>query len=240
MATYDLEQQEQLDQVKHFWNKYGNLITWLLVLVLGGYAAWMGYNYWQQKRAMAAGGLYEELDRAATESKPDKVEQAFADLKANYAGTTFAEQGALLAAKVASDQGKADKAKVELQWLVDSGKNANLVSVARLRLAGMQMDDKQYEEAFKTLSTEIVPEFAPLAADRRGDILLAQGKKDDAAKAYLEAWNGLDASVEYRRFIEGKLTSLGQSPTPSNNTVSSTHPGVAAGLPSGGIAPTSK
>ncbi len=239
MATYDLEQQEQLDQFKHFWKQYGNLITWLLVLVLGAYAAWTGYLYWQQKRAAAAAGLYEEMDRAALASNADKVAQAFADLKANYAGTTFAEQGALLAAKAASELGKPENAKAALQWLVDSGKNANLVSVARLRLAGMQMDAKQYDEALKTLNADVVAEFAPLAADRRGDVLLAQGKKDDAAKAYLEAWKGLDATVEYRRFVEGKLTSLGQSPVMADNKVSPTGQAVSAGLPPG-IAPTSK
>jgi predicted negative regulator of RcsB-dependent stress response len=55
MATYDLEQQEQLDEVKHLWKKYGNLVTWVLVLALGGYAAWTGYLYWQQKLSIGAG-----------------------------------------------------------------------------------------------------------------------------------------------------------------------------------------
>lgn len=72
MATYDLEQQEQLDQVKHFWKQYGNLITWVLVLALGAYAAWTAYLYWQQKRAIAATGLYEELDRAAASGNAER------------------------------------------------------------------------------------------------------------------------------------------------------------------------
>jgi predicted negative regulator of RcsB-dependent stress response len=212
MATYDLEQQEQLDQVKHFWKQYGNLITWLLVLALGGYAAWTGYLYWQQQRATGAGGLYEELDRAALAGNTDKAVQAFGDLRDKFAGTTFAEQGALLAAKVAIEHQKADQGKASLQWLVDNGKNANLVAIARLRLSGVQMDAKQYDEALKTLSGDLPAEFASLADDRRGDILLAQGKKDDAAKAYQAAWKGMDATVEYRRFIEGKLTALGLPP----------------------------
>lgn len=237
MATYDLEQQEQLDQVKHLWKQYGNLITWVLALALGGYAAWTGYLYWQQQRAVGAGGLYEELDRAAVSGNADKAIQAFADLKSRYAGTTFAEQGALLAAKVAAEHQKVDQAKASLQWLVDNGKNPNLVAIARLRLAGVQMDAKQYEEALKTLSSELPAEFAPLADDRRGDILLAQGKKDEAAKAYLSAWKGFDASVDYRRFVEGKLTMLGQSPTPPVNKVAPAATGAPAGMPPG-LAPT--
>ena len=85
--------------------------------------------------------------------------------------------------------------------------------MARLRLAGMQMDAKQYDEALKTLDTGLSEEFKPLADDRRGDSYLAQGKKDEAAKAYKSAWDKLDAAVDYRRFIEGKLTALGEAPT---------------------------
>lgn len=212
MATFDLEQQEQLDQFKHFWKKYGNLITWTLVLVLGAYAAWTGYLYWQQKRSAAASGLYEELDRAAEARQADKVAQAFKDLKANYGGTTFAEQGALLAAKVAADNQKPDDAKAALQWVAENGKNANLVAIARLRLAGVQLDAKAYDDALKTLDAKLPAEFAPLADDRRGDVLLAQGKKEEAAKAFTAAWKAMDPTVDYRRFIEGKLTALGQAP----------------------------
>lgn len=212
MATYDNEQQEQLDQFKHFWKQYGNLITWVLVLVLGAYAAWTGYQYWQQKRGLAAAGLYEEMDRAVSGGQSDKAAQAFADLKKDYAGTTFAAQGALLAAKVALEQQKTDDAKSALQWAVDHGKNPDLVAIARLRLAGVQMDAQAHDDALKTLSASVPAEFAPLVDDRRGDILVAQGKKDEAIKAYRAAWDAMPPEVEYRRFIEGKLTALGQAP----------------------------
>ncbi|TAK93900.1 MAG: tetratricopeptide repeat protein [Aquabacterium sp.] len=237
MATYDLDQQEQLDQFKHFWKQYGNLITWVLVIALGGYAAWSYYLYWQQQRGAAAAALYEELDRAALAGDADKVGQIFGDLKGKYAGATFTEQGALLAAKVEVDNKKVDEGKATLQWLVGSGKNANLVAVARLRLAGLQMDAKQFDEALKTLSGDLPAEFAPLADDRRGDILMAQGKKDDAVKAYLAAWKGVDPTVEYRRFIESKLTALGQPPAPLHSKVAPEGAAAANGMPPG-LAPT--
>ncbi|TDP84637.1 putative negative regulator of RcsB-dependent stress response [Aquabacterium commune] len=230
MATYDLEQQEQLDQVKHFWKQYGNLITWVLVLALGAYAAWTGYLYWQQKRAIAATGLYEELDRAAASGNADRVLQIFSDLKGNYAGTALAEQGALMAAKVAADT-KADQARAALQWLAENGKNTSLVGVARLRLAGMQMDAKQYDEALKTLDAGVSDEFKPLADDRRGDIYLAQGKKAEAAKAYKAAWDKLDATVDYRRFIEGKLTALGEAPAAPPQATKATTAATASSAP---------
>lgn len=230
MATYDLEQQEQLDQVKHFWKQYGNLITWVLVLALGAYAAWTGYLYWQQKLSVGAGSLYEELDRAAVAGDVDKAAKVFADLKDSYAGTTYAEQGALLVSKLEAIRQKPDLARGSLQWLVDSGKNKDLVAIGRLRLAGLQLDEKKYDEALKTLSGDLPEAYTALAADRRGDILAAQGKKDEAVKAYQDAWKAMPATVEYRRFIEGKLTAAGQAPQPLQVPTASAAP---SGMPPG-------
>ena len=66
MATQhlDLEEQEQLDQIKHFWKQYGNLITWLLIAVLAAYAGWNGFQYWQRSQASQASALYGGKDMA--------------------------------------------------------------------------------------------------------------------------------------------------------------------------------
>jgi len=216
MATYDLEQQEQLEDVKHFWKKYGNLITWVLILALAAYAGWTGYRYWQQKRAMAAAGLYEELDRAAQGGDAAKVQKAFEDITGSYGGTTYAEQGALLAARAQLGASKPDAARAALQWEAEHGKNKDLVAIARLRLAGLQLDAKQYGDALKTLEADMPAGFQPLANDRRGDVLMAQGKSADAVKAYEAAWKDMPATVEYRRFIEGKLIAMGHAPQSSS------------------------
>ena len=49
MATHlDLQEQEQIDDLKAFWKQYGDLITWTLVIVLAAFAAWNGWNTWQR------------------------------------------------------------------------------------------------------------------------------------------------------------------------------------------------
>ena len=66
MASHlDLEEQEQLDELKHFWKRWGNLITWLLIGVLGGYAAWMGWQTWQAKQSAQSAALFDTVERAA-------------------------------------------------------------------------------------------------------------------------------------------------------------------------------
>jgi predicted negative regulator of RcsB-dependent stress response len=224
MATYNLEQQEQLDQVKHLWGKYGNLVTWVLVLVLGAYASWMYYQYWQAERALKAGGLYEELDKAASVGDAVKVGRAFSDLKNSYPGTTYAEQGALLAGRVLSFSNKADEGRAALAWAVENGKNANLVAIARLRLAGLLLDAKKFNEALAQVNAEMPAEFAALAQDRKGDILNAQGKAAEAVKAYDAAYKAMEPTVDYRRFVEAKLVALGHPPAAASAPQAATQP----------------
>ncbi len=213
MATnLDLEEQEQLDELKHFWKKNGTLITWLLIAVLSGYAAWNGWNYWQREQAVKAGAMFDELDRAAQAGDADKVTRVFADLKERYPRTAFTQQGGLLAAKVQFEKGKADAAQASLTWVGENAVESEYKTVAWLRLAGASLEAKKFDEALKQLDAATAPDFAALVADRRGDVLLAQGKTDDAKAAYNKAWTLMDAKVEYRRLIEAKLTSLGAPP----------------------------
>ncbi len=103
MATHlDLEEQEQLDQLKAFWKQYGNLITWVLIVALAGFAGWAVWNNWKQEQAIKAGSLYEELNKAVQAGDVDKTSRVFADMRERFAGTGYTQQAALLAAKLSS------------------------------------------------------------------------------------------------------------------------------------------
>jgi predicted negative regulator of RcsB-dependent stress response len=213
MATHlDLEEQEQLDQIKAFWKQYGNLITWALTLVLAGFAAWNGWNWWQRDQAVKAAAMFDELDRAATAGDATKAAGVFNDLKERFPRTAFAQQGGLAAAKVQFEKGQLDAAVASLTWVAENAKEDEYRAVARLRLAGVLADQKKYDEALKQLDAAAAKEFEALVADRRGDILLAQGKTEEAKAAYRKAWDAMDPAVQYRRLIDAKLTSLGAAP----------------------------
>lgn len=210
----DLQEQEQLDALKAFWKTYGNLITWVLILALGAYAAWNGWNYWQRDQGLKAGAMFDELERVAQAGDADKTGRIFGDLKERYPRTAIAQQGALLTAKVQYEKGQADAAKASLQWAADNATEDEMRTIARLRLAALQADAKQFDEALKTLDAAKSPSFEALVADRRGDILMMQGKPDEARAAYQLAFKGLSEKIEYRRLIEAKLTALGVPPAP--------------------------
>jgi len=205
----DLEEQEQLDELKHFWNQWGNLITWALIAVLGAFAAWNGWQYWQRHQATQASALYDEVERSAAGGDTARLQQAVKDIEDKYGGTSYASQAALLAARVLAEKGQLDAAKASLQWVATEASDEGHKAVARLRLAGLLADAKAYDEALKQLAAAMPKEFEPLAADRRGDIYNLQGKRDQARAEYTKAWQGLVPGNDYRVLVEVKLTSLG-------------------------------
>ena len=187
----DLEEQEQLDQIKHFWKTWGNLISWVLITVLGSYAAWNGYQYWQQTQATKAAALYDEVERAVALGDISRVERSLADMKDKFGSTQFAQQSALLAAKALQSQGKAEAARDALSWVANGASDKAYRDIARLRLAALQLDVKSYDEALKQLTLEFSPEMSGLAADLRGDVLQAKGQNAEAIAAYQQAWQKL-------------------------------------------------
>jgi predicted negative regulator of RcsB-dependent stress response len=227
-SPLDLQEQEQLDQIKSFWNQYGSLITWTVTLALAGFAGWNVWQWWQREQGAKAGALYDELDRMAGSGDVEKTVRAFGDLKERFPRTLQAQQGALLAAKLQADKGQADAALGTLGWVADNAGEDELRSIARLRAAGLLLDQKKFDEALKQLDAaqQSKPrEFDALIADRRGDILAAQGKRAEAVAAYQAAYKAMDAKTEYRTLIEAKLTALGAAP--AAETAAVTAPGVA-------------
>ncbi len=215
----DLEEQEQLDQLKHFWKQYGNLITWGLIVVLGAVASWNGYHAWQRSQTVQAAAMFEEVEKVVRSGDPQKAERAFNDMKDRFAKTAYAQQAGLLVAKMAYEAGKSDVAKSSLSWLVENASDKGYASVARLRLATLLVDAKSYDDAVKLLGTGVSEEFSALADDRRGDIYVLQEKKSEAKAEYLKAFNGFDEQSEYRRLVLVKLNALGVDPTTDSKAI---------------------
>lgn len=213
MANHlDLEEQEQLDQLKHFWNTWGTLISSVLIVVAGSLAAWNGYQYWQNRQAGQAAALFDAVDVAARAGDQARVTQAFGDLKAKYAGTTQAAQAGLTLAKISVDAGNADAAKESLGWVAEHARDDGLKALAKLRLASVLMDQKNYDDALKQLAGSPTVEFEAVFADRKGDILVLQDKRAEAIAEYTKAYKAFEEGVEYRRLVEIKLGALGVAP----------------------------
>jgi len=208
----DLEEQEQLDQLKHFWKQYGNGISWVLIVILGAFASWNFYQYWQRGQAAQAAAMYDEVERVVQSADASRIDRVFADMKSRFASSSYAQQAGLLVAKQYYGAGNIEGSKKALSWVAENATDPGYQALARLRLAAVLLESKAYEDALKQLSGSFPANFEALVADRKGDILLAQGKKPEAVAEYRKAYKGFDERTEYRRVVEVKLNSLGIDP----------------------------
>ena len=208
----DLEEQEQLDQLKHFWNTWGTLISSVLVVVFGALAVWNGYQFWQNRQATQASALFDAVEVAVQTGDQTRVEQAFGDIRGKYAGTVQAAQAGLMVAKLEMGKNQPDAAKAALEWTAKNASDEGYRAIARLRLASVLLEQKAYDAALQTLSEKFPLEMHAVVADRKGDVLLLQGKNTEAAAEYSSAYAAFSDSVEYRRLVEVKLNALGIKP----------------------------
>ena len=206
--AYDLEEQEQLAELKAWWNKYGNFILTVITIVLLAFAAYNGWQWYQREQSGQAAGVYAQLEKALAAKDVEKVGSLSEMLTSKYSGTAYASMAALQAAKVQAEAGNVDRARESLQWVIDKSTHGELKAIAQVRLAGVLLDEKKYDEALKALSGDVPAAQAAAVADRRGDVLTAQGKVADARAAYAEALTKADAQHPLRQLIQLKLDAL--------------------------------
>jgi len=167
---------------------------------------------WQRNQSAQAAAMFDEVEKVVRGGDTQKAERAFSDMRERFAKAAYTQQAGLMVAKMAYEGGKADVAKATLSWLTDNAVDPGYASMARLRLAAILMESKSYDDALKALGSGIVEEFAALAADRKGDIYVLQGKKAEAKTEYQKAYQGFEAQSDYRRVVGIKLGALGVNP----------------------------
>lgn len=208
--AYDLEEQEQIASLKAWWEKYGNLTSWVVIAGLAAYSGYNGWNYYQRNQATQAAALYDELTAAVDAKDNVKVLRAAGDMESKFGSTTYAPMSALVAAKSSFDANDVKSAKAQLQWTIEHGGD-DFKAVAKVRLAGVLLDEKAYDEALKVLAGDVPAQFAAAVADRKGDILVAQNKLAEARAAYQAALDASDKKAPARQLIQLKFEAIGGS-----------------------------
>ncbi len=213
MATYDLEEQEQLAEIKAWWKQYGHWVAGLMTVAALAVSAWQGWSWYQRGQTAQASLIYNVLQRAVQETVQENASQqikaASGELLEKFGATSYAPLGALIAAKAMADAGDAKTAKIQLAWVVEHTKDAQnaqneLRDLARLRLAALLLDEKNYDEALQQLDGAVGEAFAARFAQTRGDIFYAQGKKAEARSAYQAALAKLEQASEADKAGAGK------------------------------------
>lgn len=209
MAALDAHEQEQLEAMKAWWQDNRNWIAAVLlvsVVVVGG---WRGWSYYQHKQGSEAATLFQQFSEQMGSGDAKRINDAAAAMMEKFAGSAYASRAALMAALVNEQMKDAATAKTQLQWVIDNTGEEGLKDMARLRLAAVLLDEKNFADALKQLEAGHMASFDGLYADLRGDILNAQGKKDEARSAYTLAFEKIDERSMYRNLIQIKLDALG-------------------------------
>ncbi|MFM8500590.1 MAG: YfgM family protein [Fluviibacter sp.] len=192
MAVYDLEEQEQIAALRSWWKQYGGWATGIVLAIAMGWLGWYGWQTYLKTQNAEASRVFLVLQQASAQQNTSQVKQAAGELVNQYPRSQFASLGALLAATTLEAAGDAKSAEAQLVWVAENGKDA-VRGVARLRLAGVQMDQKDYDGALKTLSETAPAGFAARFDAARGDVYAAQGKLTEARSSYDAALKNLDA-----------------------------------------------
>ena len=208
--AYDLEEQEQLDVLKAWWKRNGNTVLLGIAAFAAVVVGIQGWRYYQRNQQQQAAMVYEVVQGAIQNKDIKRIRTAAGQLIEKYPNTPYAARAALLAASANYESGDAKSAKAQLQWLTEHAREDGARDIARLRLAGILLDEKNDEEALKVLDSPHGQAFVGLFADLRGDVLVAQGQVADARAAYKTALANLDEKSPYRQVVQMKLDGLGE------------------------------
>lgn len=212
MAALNLQEQEQLEALKAWWSDNGSWILGALLVMVITMGGWRGWQYYQHQQATESATLYEQFFRQLESRDVKRINDAASAMMDKYASSAYAPRAGLLAAQVNEQGGDMVHAKSQLQWVIDHAGEASLKDVARLRLAAVLLDEKNYAEVSRLLEAKHAESFDPLYADLRGDALSAQGKIEEARSAYKLAFEKTDSKSMYRNLIQLKMDALGVAP----------------------------
>ncbi|MBI3221725.1 MAG: tetratricopeptide repeat protein [Nitrosomonadales bacterium] len=212
MAALDLQEQEQLEALKGWWKDNGSWVLGALLVVLVTMSGWRGWQYYQNKQSAEASTLYNQFLNQLGSQDAKRYNDAASAVMDKYAGSGYAPRAALLAAQMNEQGGDLARAKSQLQWVIDHSGDDSLKDVARLRLAAVLLDEKNYAEALHLLEAKHAESFEGLYADLKGDVLNAQGKAAEARSSYKLAYEKTDSKSMYRNLIQMKMDALGVAP----------------------------
>ena len=210
MANFDLEQQEQIDAIKTWWERYGTAITVAAVVISFGVTSIVGWRWYQARQTEAAAVLYLALQEGLQANNPTRVREAALQLVDKYPGTGYAALASLVAARIDFDGGDTKSARSRLEWAIANAHQDEFKDLARLRLAAVMIDDRDYVAAIRVLDGRRGTAYEALFLDTRGDALFAQGDAAAARNAYQSALDKLDVQSPYRNLLQLKLDAIGE------------------------------
>lgn len=207
--AYDLEEQESIDQMKAWWDQWGTPITAAVCVCCLGFAGWNGWQWYQRNQAAQASGAYVQLQNAIYQNDAKNVKSIADGLIEDYGTTIYAPLGALASAAAEVLEGNLDLARDRLVWVIEKSGHPEYDTIARVRLAGVELSAKKPEAALKVLEpAKPVPDQTALVEDRLGDVYYAMNDFEKARAAWQKAVEAAGEKSPIRGVLHYKLASL--------------------------------
>jgi len=206
----DLEEQEQVEELKAWWKQHGGLIGAVVLAAAVAFAGWQGWRWYQVSQSTQASVLYDTITKAAQANDAKALRDSAGTLVESYPRTLYASMGALVAARYYFDRNDLKTAKAQLQWVRDHSPSDDFKDLARLRLAAVLLDEKAYDEAMKLIETKPADAYEAQYAAMRGDILVAKNQAAEAKAAYKLALEKSDKKDGgFQESVRMRLEALG-------------------------------
>ena len=205
----DLEEQEQVAELRAWWNQWGTLIASAVLAAALAFAAFQGWRWYQREQSVAAATLYENLARAAQANDAKAVRDLGGTLVESYPRTLYASMGALLSARYYFEKADLKSAKAQLEWVIERSGSDDFRDLARLRLGAVLLDEKAYDEALKLADAPHAAAYDARYAALKGDILVAKNQPAEAKASYKLALEKAQDDAAFRESVRVRLDSLG-------------------------------
>ena len=209
MATFDLDEQEQLDALQQFWRSYGRIVVAVVLAVVVGFGSTKWWEYQNRTEAQSASATFNKLEAVQTVKDIDLISSLSEEIISEYGDTYYADLARLNLAKTEVDVGNSDEAIKLLRGVVDDSRDSSLVALARLRLAALYVMTERFDLAMSVLDGDADAAMSGLFADIRGDIYAAQDLHNEARGAYQEALSLLQEGNPWVDIVQIKIDSLG-------------------------------
>lgn len=171
MADFDNDN-EQIEKLKNLWKRFGNLILWLIIIVLGAFAVWTYWQHLNQKKEVEASVGYQVLQNDLQKGLVTETIAADANnIMQNYPKTTYASFAALLVAKQYVSDNNYQAAENSLQWVLDHSDDKAVLATANLRLARLYIAENKAQKALDLLNNAKLPQSYQVSLN----LVLAQG-----------------------------------------------------------------
>lgn len=208
MEGYATEEQ-QIEAIKKWFNKYGNALSWVIFIIL---AIALVLKYWwhhQEVVAKQASDLYETMLLGVEQKEENTIKNQAESLIKEDPRSTYATLAAYTLASRATEQQNDEFAIEQLRWAMEQTKQADLSSLARVRLMRLLMEQDKLSEALALYDENKANAYAAIMEELKGDILLKQNNREKAKIAYQKAYELAPKEEMMGIFLKLKLEELG-------------------------------